>query len=208
MTVHDKTGDSLEHSTNHTSATLLHALQAADGDEDAWSRFVLRYEPLIQRWCHSWGLQDSDIRDVTQDVLLRLSRAMQKFEYDASRSFRAWLKTVTHHAWVDWARQQQKPGQGHGDTKTLMALQSVEAGSDFSLRLEAEYDAELMELAILRVRMKVKPRTWQAFQLTAMESRTGAEVAAELDMKVAHVYVAKSEVLKALRDEVMKLDPT
>ena len=87
-------------------------------------------------------------------------------------------------------------------------MQTIEAGDDLASRLEAEYDAELMELGILRVRMRVKPRTWQAFQLTAMEGRSGADVAAELGMQVAHVYVAKSEVLKALRDEVMKLDPS
>jgi len=179
---------------------------ATDGPE--WKSFVQRYEPLIHRWCRSWGLQDSDSRDVAQDVMLRLSKAMRRFEYDAQRSFRAWLKTVTHHAWVDWIKQQQKPGKGQGDTATFQMLQTVEAADDLSARLEAEYDAELMELAVLRVRMRVKPRTWQAFQLTAMEGRRGAEVAAELDMQVAHVYVAKSEVLRALRDEVMKLDPS
>lgn len=189
-----------------TSATLLLALKADTANVDAWTNFIDRYEPLIQGWCRKWGLQESDCHDVSQEVMLRLSKAMRKFEYDPQRSFRAWLKTVTHHAWADWTKQHQKPGGGQGDTAMLQTLHSIKAGEDLSARLQGEYDAEVMELAILRVRMRVKPRTWEAFRLTAMDGLSGAAVAAQLEMQVAHVYVAKSEVLKALRDEVMKLD--
>jgi RNA polymerase sigma-70 factor (ECF subfamily) len=73
-------------------------------------------------------------------------------------------------------------------------------------RLEAEFDRELLELASAHVRLQVAPRTWEAFHLTAVEGLTGAAVAARLSMKVAHVFVAKSEVLKRLEDEVRRLE--
>lgn len=195
-------------STNHdaTSLTLLSSVKGIPGDEDAWKRFVSRYEPLIQNWCAAWGLQESDRQDVTQEVLLRLSKVMQKFQYDSGSSFRAWLKTVTRRVWIDWAGKQEKPGKGHGDSEIFSVLQSVEARQDFSRRLEEEYDAELMDLAILRVRMSVSPRTWQAFQLTAMDGLPGKDVAEKLEMNVAHVYVARSEVKQALQKEVKRLE--
>lgn len=190
-----------------TSASLLYAIRSASAGADVWGRFVDRYAGLIDKWCRSWGLQESDRSDVSQDVLLSLSKAMRDFEYDQSRSFRAWLKTVTRNAWTAWSKKNERPGRGHGDPAVLRSIYSVEARDDLSKRLEAEYDAELMELAILRVRMRVQPRTWDAFQRTAVEGQTAADVAAQLNMQVAHVYVARSEVKKALHAEIQKLEP-
>ena len=57
-----------------------------------------------------------------------------------------------------------------------------------------------------RVRLRVEPRTWDAFQLLAIEGRSGAEVAQRLQMKVATVFVARSKVQRMLREEVSRLD--
>ncbi len=40
--------------------------------------------------------------DVTQEVLLRLAQKLGTFQYDPSRSFRGWLKTVTQNALADF----------------------------------------------------------------------------------------------------------
>ena len=201
MSLHNEFNDS-----DTTSASLLLAIRDATQSAEVWEQFVERYQGMIDKWCHTWGLQESDRHDVCQDVLLSLSQAMKEFEYDSSRSFRAWLKTVTRNAISAWKKKHQKPGQGHGDTAMLSRLHSVEAREDLELRLQAEYDAELKDLAILRVRMRVQPRTWNAFRMTAIESISGKDAAAKLDMQVAHVYVAKSEVLKLLNEEIRRLD--
>lgn len=190
-----------------TRASLLFAIRQNPADNGLWDQFVQRYAGLIEKWCRSWGLQHSDRHDVTQEVLLSLSRAMQSFEYDSTRSFRAWLKTVTRNAWTAMARKNERPGRGRGDTAMQERLDCVEAREDLARRLEEQYDSELQELAILRVRMRVRPRTWQAFELTALQDEPAAQVAEQLQMKVAHVYVARSEVLKALRQEIQRLEP-
>lgn len=194
--------------TDRTSLSLLLAVRTAPGDSDAWQQFVDRYQPRIRYWCRSWGLQESDREDVSQDVLLRLAKALKRFDYDPNRSFRAWLKTVTHHAWVDWANRQKKVHVGRADSGVFEKMYSLEAREDLAQRLEEEFDAELAELASLRVRMRVKPRTWSAFHLTSVEGLSGAEVAQKLGMQVAHVYVAKHEVMNAIREEIRKLEPT
>jgi hypothetical protein len=55
-------------------------------------------------------------------------------------------------------------------------------------------------------RLRVEPRTWDAFHLLAIEGRSGAEVARHLEMKVATVFVARSKVQRMLREEVMRLE--
>jgi hypothetical protein len=39
---------------------------------------------------------------------------MQSFTYDPSRSFRAWLKTLTNHALSDFAEGRHKAAVGSG----------------------------------------------------------------------------------------------
>src|SRR5215216_2109392 len=88
--------------TSHTSATLLARLRQLPADEAAWGEFTERYARKIYGWCRGWKLQEADAHDVTQTVLLKLAEKMQSFVYDPTRSFRAWLKTVTRHAWSDF----------------------------------------------------------------------------------------------------------
>ena len=103
---------------SRTSITLLGRLQSDPDDKEAWSEFVRRYGRIIFRWCRHWNLQEADAEDVTQNVLLRLAQKMPQFVYDPSRSFRAWLKTLTHHAWSDFFQQPAKSDarqRRHGD---------------------------------------------------------------------------------------------
>jgi hypothetical protein len=65
-----------------------------------------------------------------------------------------------------------------------------------------------MDQAMALVRKRVEPRTWDAFRLTALEGCSGAAVAAQLEMKIARVYVAKSEVKAMIRREIRKLEGT
>jgi hypothetical protein len=59
---------------------------------------------------------------------------------------------------------------------------------------------------VARVRLRVRPHTWQAFHLLAVGGRSGAEAAERLDMKVAPVFVARSKVQKVPLEEVRKLE--
>jgi len=188
----------------HTSASLLTRLRQVPADQAAWVQFADRYGRKIYGWCRQWKLQEADAEDVTQIVLLKLAGKMQAFEYDPTRSFRAWLKTVTRHAWLDSCSARRTAAAG--GSQVLELLQTVEAREDLVRRLEDEFDRELLDEAAARVRVRVTPRTWEAFERTAVRGESGAEVAQALGMKVATVFVARSKVQKMLREELQKLD--
>jgi RNA polymerase sigma-70 factor (ECF subfamily) len=189
---------------SQTSATLLAKLRKFPADQAAWAQFAERYGRKIYAWCRQWNLQEADAEDVTQTVLMKLAEKMQTFEYDQGRSFRAWLKTITRHAWSDYWSARKAAVAGGSDAVEL--LRTVEAREDLVRRLDDEFDRELLDEAAARVRQRVTPRTWQAFEFTAMDGRSGAEVAAALGMKVATVFVARSKVQKMLQEELQKLD--
>jgi DNA-directed RNA polymerase specialized sigma24 family protein len=139
-------------------------------------------------------------------VLVKLSARMRGFTYDPARSFRAWLKTVAHHALVDFVEARQRPGHGSGDTAVLERLHTVEAREDLLVRLGEAFDRELLEAAVFRVRLRVAPQTWEAFRLTAEDGLSGAEAAGRIGMQVAQVFVARRRVQKMLQEEVARLD--
>jgi RNA polymerase sigma factor (sigma-70 family) len=191
---------------SRTSIKLLGRLRHDPKDQSAWSDFVARYQPKILQWCRHWGLQESDAHDVTQAVLLKLSRLMATFAYDPSRSFRGWLKTLTHHAWRDLVAESKRGGTGSGDSRMEEFFENLQAGEELVYQLDEEFQRELMDQAMAVVRPRVAARTWEAFRLTALEGVSAAATAAQLEIKVAHVYVAKSEVKKMIADEIRKLE--
>jgi RNA polymerase sigma-70 factor (ECF subfamily) len=189
-----------------TSVTLLTRLRHAPQDQAAWGAFVERYGRKIYGWCRHWGLQEADAEDVTQDVLLKLAEKMRTFAYDGSGSFRAWLKTLTHHAWQDYVRGRHRAGAGQGGSEVLHQLHQIEAREDLLRRLEAEFDRELLHQAEQRVKARVQAHTWEAFRLQAMEGIPGAEVAERLGMKVAAAFVARSKVQKMIQEDIRRLE--
>jgi RNA polymerase sigma-70 factor (ECF subfamily) len=151
-------------------------------------------------------LQDADAEDVTQDILLKLTRKLQAFAYDPSRRFRGWLKTVAHHAWRDFADSRRDAERTAGAGRAPERVLTLEAREDLAQKLEEAFDLELLEVAKMRVRLRVAPHTWEAFRLVALEGLPVAEVAARVRLQVAMVYVAKSKVQKMLREEIEKLE--
>jgi RNA polymerase sigma-70 factor (ECF subfamily) len=191
---------------SRTSLTLLGRLRADPRDQAAWGEFIARYGPKIVRWCRGWGLQESDAQDVTQDVLLKLNRLMATFVYDSSRSFRAWLKTLAHHAWRDLVVERRRAGLASGGGRLVELLERLEAGEDLVEKLEEEFRREVLDRAMERVRQRITAQTWDAFRLTALEGWIGASAAARLAMKITRVYGAKSDVQAMIREEVRRLE--
>jgi RNA polymerase sigma factor (sigma-70 family) len=189
-----------------TSATLLGKLRDQPTDQEAWSEFVDRYGATIYGWCRRWHLQDADAKDVTQTVLATLCIKMKTFSYDPSLSFRGWLRTLTHHTWSDLVARRRPilTGGGAGDGDDW--LRSVAARDDLVELLNEQSDHEVLDEAIVRVRLRVEPHTWEAFRLTAFERMAGTAVADQLGIKVATVFKAKSKVQRMLREEIRHLE--
>lgn len=168
-------------------------------DERAWEDFVGIYAPLIHGFCRQRGLQDSDAADVAQEVLRAVAQSVDRFEYDPARGkFRSWLLTITRNKFNNFlASQMNRPGLAAGTTEMLQIPETpspVEADA-----WEKDVQRRLYKWAAEKVRQEVKPSSWQAFQATAVEGRSGEQVAAELGMTAGAVYVARSRVTARLR---------
>jgi RNA polymerase sigma-70 factor (ECF subfamily) len=196
------------HSDGTTMTSLLGRLRSQPSDQQAWNDFVDRYGPRLYAWARQRGAQDADAQDVVQMVLVKLADRMRTFEYDRSRSFRGYLRTLTQHAWSDLVAARQRIGRGTGDSGVESILDSVEARADLVASLEEAFDLEILEEATTRVRLRVSPHVWQAFHLLTAEGLSGAETAERLGIPVATAFKFKSRVQKLLREVVQSLEET
>lgn len=70
---------------------------------------------------------------------------------------------------------------------------------------EAEYRCHLVHRALELMQAEFQTVTWKACWECVVRDRTAAEVAAELGITVNAVYLAKSRVLRRLREELQGL---
>ena len=181
---------------HNTSTSLLDRLKHA-GNEDAWQRFVDLYTPLLYLWARQIGLQPSDAADLVQDVLSLLVVKLPEFHYDPSRSFRAWLRTVTLNKWRENHRRADVIARA--DARDLPTIAEPDNVAHF---WNQEYRQHLVERATQLMRAEFQPVTWKAFWETVTHARPPAEVARELGISVNAVYIARSRVLHRLKQEL------
>ena len=188
--------------TSTTRVSLMEVLRDEAADTAAWGEFVRIYGPPVVAWCRERGLQHDDALDVTQDVLLRFWRASKQFDYDSRGRFRSYLEQVARSALVSWA---EKAEAAH-DQATRSLLEKIPDREGLLARLGEAYDTELVAIAMAEVKTRVRPHTWQAFELLAIERRSGADVAAMLNIEVNTAYVARRKVQRMIREIVDRLE--
>ena len=187
-----------------TRPSLL--VRVRDGsDHVAWSQFVSLYAPLIHAYGRRRGLQDADAADLVQEVLQAAARNLAEFEYDTLKgSFRGWLFTVTRNKFLNWVTRTKKQTNGTGDTRVRKLLQEhPEADQEY---WEQQHKWHLVRWAADQVCPEFHTNTWRAFQQTAFEQRSAADVARALEISVGAVYIAKSRVLSRIREVIREAE--
>jgi RNA polymerase sigma-70 factor (ECF subfamily) len=183
-----------------TRASLLVRLRDPQ-DEAAWAQFVDLYVPLIYGYARKQGLQDADAADLSQEVLRAVTGAVGRLEYDPARgSFRNWLFTVVRHKLASWRAAPGNRVRGSGDSDTHRLLEQCPAPDGSEGEWLAEWERRRFAWACEQVRRNVTDVTWQAFWRTAVEGQPGKQVAADLGLSVAAVYLARSRVLARLKE--------
>lgn len=176
------------------------------GNTDAWDAFVKRYRPAMVDWCRRSGAQPAEAEDVAQTVLLKLIEKMKAFEYDRTRGFRKWLRTVTRHAWLDYVDARRRGVQGTGRSAFWETLDHHAAGASLEVLIEEAWQRELAERAMAQVRTEVHGKTWRAFELVAVEGRKSPEAGKLLGMTPGAVLMARHRVTKRLRELIAELE--
>ena len=188
--------------TPRTRPSLLLRLRG-ERDERAWAEFLLLYEPLVLRLMRRRGLQESDARDTTQQVLLRISGAIERYQPDgAEASFRRWLFRVARNVVDTFLSRQARRPELLDDRQIEEVLNATLPASAESDLFDAEYRQQVLAWATEQVRCEFRDSTWQAFVETSINGRAIVEVASELSLSAGSVYVARSRIIARLKAKV------
>jgi RNA polymerase sigma-70 factor (ECF subfamily) len=186
-----------------TQPSLLLRLRDAQ-DDRAWAEFVELYVPIIQGFIRKYGLQTADADDLTQEVLRLVLQALKRLEYDPRLgSFRGWLYTVVRNQVRNFLARQRPYHCGIGGTTVQQLLEGQQIPeADEEAAWNAEFEQRLFAHAANQVRNDFQDTTWQAFWLTGVEGKAAKEVAAQLGLSVAAVYLARGRVMIRLKEQI------
>jgi RNA polymerase sigma factor (sigma-70 family) len=188
--------------SNETPLSLLQRLRTGP-DDSSWQRMADLYSPLVQRWLHQHGLPRSDADDLAQEVMLVIVREVPHFEHSGRKgAFRNWLRVITvHRIRGYWRTKQTRPDQAADERRDMLA----DSNSDFARLWDREHDEFILQRLLELIEPEFSPTAWHAFHRQTVDGLSAREAAAELGGSANAVLIAKSRVLRRLRQEAIGL---
>ncbi len=182
----------------NTSATLLQRLLNSR-DDAAWTRLTQLYLPLIRATLGRHLPQSADVDDEGQQVLLVVVEKLPEFRHNGKPgAFRTWLRGIcVNRVRMFW----RTPRPATVPDPEAIFRQLEASDSALSRQWDREHDQFVFRQALALIEGEFKPTTWQAFRRYALENAEPEVVAAELGLKVNAVFIAKSRVLRRLKEE-------
>lgn len=96
-------GDADVHQTADADEDLMLVGAAAEGDTDAFSRLVKKYERIVYRTAYCAAGNAEDAADLSQEIFLRLWRGLSSFRAEARVS--TWLLRIARNVCADYQRK-------------------------------------------------------------------------------------------------------
>lgn len=125
-------------------------LRLADGqDREAWDEFVTIYSPLIYRLARSKSFQDADALELVQEVLLAVSKAVERWDADTSKGrFRDWLFRIACNLMINFlTRKKYQPIGNQEEPMSQLLHEPCRQSTQESAYFDLEYRREVFHWA-------------------------------------------------------------
>ena len=187
---------------NETSLSLLHRLRHAP-ESESWNRLVDLYAPLIRAWLRKYDVQDCDADDLVQEVLLAVSKDLDKFEHRGQPgAFRGWIKAILVNRPRKFWRARDRRPQARGDSDIDAKLAQLDdPASELSQIWNRQHDQYVLRQLLALAEPHFAANTWRAFCRVALDGAQPDAVAEEMGISRNAVIIAKCRVLSRLRQE-------
>jgi RNA polymerase sigma factor (sigma-70 family) len=194
-----------------TRTTLLEKLKDWR-DNPSWQEFFDTYWKLIYGFAIRSGLNAVEAQDVVQETMLSVAKNIPNFKYDRNiGSFKHWLLNMTRWRISDQVRKRKNsPAAPVEDTATETQTGRVNklpdpASMDLDALWEAEWEKNLLDTAVGKVKREMDPEKYQIFDLLVNKEWPAQKVADTFGMTLNQVYVAKHRVTDLIKEEVERL---
>jgi len=199
-----------------TRTSLIGRLNNWD-DQESWKDFFETYWKMLYSVARRAGLNETEAQDVVQEAIVSVARQMPNFRYDPSiGSFKSWLMLIIRRRIIDFLRKhgqdlkrrQASPeatAESAGATD-FMARVPDPAGDQINAIYEEEWEQQIFQAAMERVKREVAYEQFQMFDCYAIKGWPVEDVAKSLNATVSAVYNAKYRISKLIKEEVERLE--
>ena len=178
-----------------TNKSLLERVQ--NGDEISWNEFFYRDAPLIRCAGESYRFNETECDDLVQAVMLKFFRSARTFVYrEGQVKFRTWFSLIIRTAALDLVRRNARQKD--------LAMEARTDPDPFGNQFMEEWRKTVLKEAKDEVRSRVDPKTWQAFELYALQGRNADQVADLLELNKNQLYAMKNRCMAMLREIVAR----
>ena len=202
-------------SSPQTRKTLIEKLDNWS-DWSSWDEFYRTYSSFVFHVARKSGLSDDEASDVVQETFIGVAKNLQKKKFDTSQgSFKSFLLNQARWRILDQFRrrkkQQDREANIHGgefdDERRTAPIDRIgdPRGATLEKLWDKEWQDQVMELALRRVRSMVSPRQFQIFSCYVLKGWSPERVKEELGVNAAQVYLAKHRVGRILKREAARL---
>ncbi|HEY1790814.1 MAG TPA: sigma-70 family RNA polymerase sigma factor [Verrucomicrobiae bacterium] len=194
-----------------TRTTLLERLKDWR-DNPSWQEFFDTYWKLIYGFAIRSGLNQSEAQDVVQDTMLSVAKNIPNFKYDRTiGSFKHWLLNMTRWRIGDQVRKRKNiiavPDEDNATETQTGRVNKVPdpASVDLDALWEAEWEKNLLDTAVGKVKRQLDPEKYQIFDLLVNKELPAQKVAEMFGIPISQVYVAKHRVTELIKEEIERL---
>jgi RNA polymerase sigma-70 factor (ECF subfamily) len=192
-----------------TRYSLLSRMQDRE-DQDSWKDFFDTYWRLIYSFAIKSGLTDAEAQDVVQETVISVAKDIQKFKRDRTLgSFKGWLRNLTRWRIADQLRKRDRSvPAGNNLSNPSSSLDEIAgpASADFEAIWEKDWQANLLEAALERVKPRIKEEHFQIFDLNVLRQWPAGKVAQALGVNIGRVYLARFRVMALIKKEIRALE--
>jgi RNA polymerase sigma-70 factor (ECF subfamily) len=181
-------------------------------DYESWREFFNTYWKLIYAVALKSGLTDHEAEEVVQETVISVAKKMPEFKYEpAVCSFKGWLMRLTGLRILDQLRKRDRAAFGKWmSTRDPGSTATVDRVPDpASLKLDTIWDEEweknLVDAALEKVKLQIKPEHYQIFYLSAVKGFRAGEIARMLKVSAGRVYLARHRVGALVKQEIERL---
>lgn len=196
----------------HTTQTHLLSAVRDSQNREAWGHFYRIYAPMLRNFGRRLGVSETDLDDLTQEVLMIAHRSLRDDVYDPAKGrFRMWLFGISRRQALAVLRargrrtRMQQPTSKDG-VDLLAQIEDPRNEETMQQIWEQEWRYALLDEALRQIRTEVSDKEYQAFVLHAVDRQPVDKVAERLGLTPSSIYVYKGRVLAAIQKWVEQFE--
>ena len=202
----EDSGDSAGGGGDDAQIDLDLVARSQGGDSRAFEDLVTRHRGRVYAMIQNMVKNDADAWDLSQEVFLKVWKALPKFE--ARAKFSTWLYRIVHNVVYDWMRKRKLKSAGEFDD-TLMKESQIAVGARTTPTQEAQPDDALrndeLRVRIEEAMAKLSPEQQEVVLLREVQGMDYKEIADVMDISIGTVmsrlFYARKKLQGLLSDE-------